>query len=265
MKILQAKKKAFTLIELLVVIAIISILASILFPVFARARENARRASCLSNLKQIGLGVMMYTQDYDEKYPAAVQPNNQEPSADLGGWWYSNYWYWPQLLDPYTKSEQVFFCPSSPKGTTSPFSATQTYNYGANLLIMRNNVSSNVYPPISLASIGSPASTYLLMDAGWNRIDIYEAYTSATGWAYIPGSGAFGAPEKGANTSTYPSDFQTGRHFDGVNITFADGHVKWLKSSVVWNEAKKCHADSNCKYTYTTPPTRASAWNPFAN
>jgi prepilin-type N-terminal cleavage/methylation domain-containing protein/prepilin-type processing-associated H-X9-DG protein len=265
MRALQKSKKGFTLIELLVVIAIIVILASILFPVFARARENARRASCMSNLKQIGLAVMMYTQDYDEKYPASVQPNDQVPPADLGGHWYSNYWYWPQLLYPYTKSEQVFFCPSSPKGVTSPFSATQTYNYGANLLIMRNNGSTNAYPPISLASVDSPASTYLLMDAGWNRIDIYYAFTSTTGWSYIPGSGAFGAPEKGTNTSTYPSDFQTGRHFDGVNITFADGHVKWLKSSAVWNEAKKCHADSNCKFSYTTPPTRASDWNPFAN
>lgn len=65
------KRKAFTLIELLVVIAIIAILAAILFPVFARARENARRSSCLSNLKQIGLGAMMYIQDYDERYPQA--------------------------------------------------------------------------------------------------------------------------------------------------------------------------------------------------
>lgn len=130
---------------------------------------------------------------------------------------------------------------------------------------MRNNGSTNAYPPISLAAVNSPASTYLLMDAGYNRVDVYNAFNATTGWSYIPGSGAFGAPEKGTNTSTHPSEFQTGRHFDGDNMTFADGHVKWLKSSVVWNEAKICHTDINCRYSYTTAPTPNSVWNPFAN
>lgn len=95
-------KTAFTLIELLVVIAIISILAAILFPVFARARENARRASCISNLKQIGLAAMMYAQDYDE---TLVPAWNQEPPGP--------YKQWPELLSPYTQSQQVYVCPSS--------------------------------------------------------------------------------------------------------------------------------------------------------
>src|SRR5690606_2691782 len=102
-------RKAFTLIELLVVIAIISILAAILFPVFARARESARRASCLSNLKQIGIATMMYVQDYDEKYPNG---QNQSVTSGPGGAWGTTYWYWPQILYPYTKSWQVYFCPS---------------------------------------------------------------------------------------------------------------------------------------------------------
>jgi len=169
------------------------------------------------------------------------------------------------LIYPYVKSKQVFFCPSSPKGTSTPFNASQTYNYGSNLLIMRNNSSSNAYPSISLAAVNSPASTYLIMDAGYNRMDVAYFFTSTTGWSYLPGSGAFGAPEKSTNTSTYPADFHTGRHFDGVNVTFADGHAKWLKSAVVWNEAKKCHTDSNCKYYYTTAPSADSAWNPYAN
>jgi prepilin-type N-terminal cleavage/methylation domain-containing protein len=83
---LSARKKAFTLIELLVVIAIIAILASILFPVFARARENARRASCLSNLKQIGLATMMYTQDYDEGYPYALTLIPTDANTPGGTW-----------------------------------------------------------------------------------------------------------------------------------------------------------------------------------
>lgn len=80
------KRKAFTLIELLVVIAILAILASILFPVFARARENARRASCLSNMKQLGLAMMMYVQDYDECYPNAVRATTETPPN--GYTWY---------------------------------------------------------------------------------------------------------------------------------------------------------------------------------
>lgn len=103
-------KSAFTLIELLVVIAIIAILAAILFPVFARARENARRSSCQSNLKQIGLGLLQYSQDYDETSP----PTNFGPGSDN---WYTaqdghNY-KWMDAIYPYVKSEQIFMCPSA--------------------------------------------------------------------------------------------------------------------------------------------------------
>src|SRR5690606_17877441 len=134
-----SRKNAFTLIELLVVIAIISILAAILFPVFARARENARRTSCLSNLKQIGLGIMMYVQDYDEKYPPYQTPNAATPP---GGWqsnWQENtaeVWIWQQIIQPYTKSMQVFVCPS---GLSLVYQGRDTViqtNYGVNSLIM---------------------------------------------------------------------------------------------------------------------------------
>ncbi len=100
-------RKGFTLIELLVVIAIIAILAAILFPVFARARENARRASCQSNLKQIGLGIMQYTQDYDEKYPMR-QYNNTDAGIVNS---------WRRVTFPYTKSSQLYACPSNTNNT----------------------------------------------------------------------------------------------------------------------------------------------------
>src|SRR4028118_560172 len=111
----RAAHRGFTLIELLVVIAIIAILAAILFPVFARARENARRASCQSNLKQIGLGVMQYIQDYDEKFPptyvsldgaagytAPAVNTTPAANADQG---------WAQIIQPYMKSTQLLQCP----------------------------------------------------------------------------------------------------------------------------------------------------------
>ena len=101
-----SRAKGFTLIELLVVIAIIAILAAILFPVFARARENARKASCLSNLKQIGLGLMQYTQDYDEKLPPSRQ------AMAVGSVNNPNY-PWQMMVQPYLKSYQVFKCPSN--------------------------------------------------------------------------------------------------------------------------------------------------------
>src|ERR1700744_4715956 len=111
-------RKGFTLIELLVVIAIIAILAAILFPVFARARENARRSSCQSNLKQIGLGFMQYTQDYDERMPSqtavtynfgiAGDPASGGDSSCFG------------MIAPYIKSVQIFHCPSSTPYTSDP-------------------------------------------------------------------------------------------------------------------------------------------------
>lgn len=109
------KRRAFTLIELLVVIAIIAILAAILFPVFAQAREKARGISCLSNLKQAGLAYAMYTQDYDETTPCQVTPVTQYDADNFavsGGYWY-------MLIQPYTKNWQLFVCPDRSDTTSS--------------------------------------------------------------------------------------------------------------------------------------------------
>src|SRR4028118_1234439 len=132
------KQKGFTLIELLVVIAIIAILAAILFPVFARARENARRASCQSNLKQIGLGVMQYTQDYDEKLP-----NNfyGTVGVDIDP-------KWVDVIQPYVKSTQLFTCPSdsqanrelvTPSANRTGANADKTGSYGWNSAYWNNS------------------------------------------------------------------------------------------------------------------------------
>src|SRR5947209_4314734 len=104
------KRVGFTLIELLVVIAIIAILAAILFPVFAKAREAARKSSCLSNMNQQGKGIMMYTQDYDEKYPG-VRGGNIQPTNNCGTW--------RQVIQSYIKNTQVYRCPSNQTGLSA--------------------------------------------------------------------------------------------------------------------------------------------------
>ncbi len=109
--------RAFTLIELLVVIAIIAILAAILFPVFAQAREKARQTSCLSNMKQIGLGMMQYVQDYDETYSTAYYHNAFNPAS---GGTSLGYTHWSFLLQPYIKSDQIWVCPSDQFGGHAP-------------------------------------------------------------------------------------------------------------------------------------------------
>ncbi|RYG54847.1 DUF1559 domain-containing protein, partial [bacterium] len=121
------RRRAFTLIELLVVIAIIAILAAILFPVFGRARENARRSSCQSNLKQIGLGIMQYTQDYDENFPLSLSLSNSVTSNPPVGW--------ADSIQPYLKSTQIYQCPSDSvaPGTDPTLAGYTDYWYNCNL------------------------------------------------------------------------------------------------------------------------------------
>jgi prepilin-type N-terminal cleavage/methylation domain-containing protein/prepilin-type processing-associated H-X9-DG protein len=208
-------RPGFTLIELLVVIAIIAILAAILFPVFARARENARRASCASNLKQLGLGMMQYAQDYDEKYASisgAVGGDGlavrTTPVGSAGGLNYysvnGNYWAgWVAKIYPYVRSEQVYVCPSDAV-TTYGVSYGLPYNY-------LDSTKTALPLPIyfggtdgpALARFQNPAESAMIIEKGAGGGDQYVL----SGQYYVC------APH----------------HFDGGNVTFVDGHVKWLK------------------------------------
>jgi prepilin-type N-terminal cleavage/methylation domain-containing protein/prepilin-type processing-associated H-X9-DG protein len=249
----QPRKNGFTLIELLVVIAIIAILAAILFPVFARARENARRTSCLSNLKQIGLGVMQYTQDYDELYPRTVQTNatpiNIPGLTNLSFSSVGQVWSWYQMIHPYVKSTQVFLCPSSGAGTT-----VHGGHYGTNQRMMPYYTLTT--PPISLATIVAPVSVYMAMDSGYYMIGTSHVTgsTASNSW-YLPGSGqhnGVSAATAGITTAYRIKDYEKGRHFGSVNMLFADGHVKWLQSTVPYREAVKAGANQPSAWEPTT-------------
>jgi len=155
-------RKGFTLIELLVVIAIIAILAAILFPVFARAREKARQTSCLSNVKEIVLGVLMYVQDNDERFP------RERYSADAIAWYntgayvetkYGNY---QPLVYPYVKNKQVFMCPSSVRSDPAEQFA---YNYAMNSSLSASTT------PLKLPSVKEPTSILMVGDSTYEWID----------------------------------------------------------------------------------------------
>ena len=209
-------KSAFTLIELLVVIAIIAILAAILFPVFARARENARRSSCTSNLKQIGLGVIQYQQDYDEKFPLLRNNGNanEQGGNGFGGTWVA--------IQPYLKSTQILQCPSEP---TAPSDCSTSFtagcgDYAYNLLLGYDP------PPatdknrgLAISAVGSTATTVMALDAYGRYGDEWSEGCGVDG-------GPLPCPAPGLATFPGGDNKAAQRHLETQNVLFCDGHVK---------------------------------------
>ncbi len=189
------KKRAFTLIELLVVIAIIAILAAILFPVFAKAREKARTSSCQSNEKQIGVAFTQYAQDYDEKYPWRE-----------GG---TNTYQWRSMVQPYIKSVQVFKCPSNTSTATFWNDNTVASNYA--MVNGNNDVHEAWRGGLALSAIDKPANKAIVVELrnqGWTE----------WGSSWWGGGGAGSAWDNG-----YAG------HMSQWNVLFYDGHVKIMR------------------------------------
>lgn len=240
----------FTLIELLVVIAIILILAAILFPVFARAREQARKASCQSNLKQIGLGIAMYVQDYDETYPMGRMGN--QPNLE----WYTSVGlagnraaYWFTVTFPYIKNKQVFKCP-----TAGDYAPDLTYNggYGWNYEGTSNcslgyggkgpgygngfgytddsrGTPHNGY--LKMAQVQEPSNTVLLADPTSNGYSSNGRYFNANGRLTIDYLPVLHGGQVGPFTGTTVTLSSTE---GGGNYLFADGHVKYITAKYAY-------------------------------
>ena len=220
----STSRRGFTLIELLVVIAIIAILAAILFPAFARARENARRASCQSNVKQILLGVMQYTQDYDEKYPPMY---TFVPTVGTTiGVWYT-------YTQPYLKSVQLFKCPSDSSSDLARASELlngtgYVVSYAANYFLGRDITEGMV----SLSSVESPSTTVYMSDAGM-QADGTNGTVQATSPLKNGGIRILIDPSISGLAVGTNGDWMgpNPRHLETTVVGYADGHVKALRAN----------------------------------
>lgn len=215
----QSRVRGFTLIELLVVIAIISILAAILFPVFSRARENARRVSCLSNAKQIGLALMQYVQDYDEMLPLYLYRNRPGGLAVRG---------WHTALEPYYKEPQILLCPSASKVHNCEIAtvdAMRSGNWGYNSTFLGSDTilvsgTSSTIKMVSMAAVQAPSETVFVNEIT-GAID-----RSAT---YRPGYWRIHVTAACVGSGAVAGDQIAKWHFGGNNVLFVDGHAKWMR------------------------------------
>ncbi|CAN5726449.1 hypothetical protein BH11ARM2_BH11ARM2_22880 [soil metagenome] len=260
-------RKAFTLIELLVVIAIIAILAAILFPVFAQAKQAAKATSSLSNVKQSGLGMIMYAGDSDDVLPMAFQGTSTDytttppPDASLLAqtgdkcWMWADdgaggcFWTWGETTYPYHKAAQILRDPSGKNASGNPGVA----NYGANFALTGIPIWNPTHPyPTSTTALDDIANKVLISESGNYLVD--QNTFHVPGWGafnYVPGEcpAGFGKPSTaspeidcisgdptswdGANVAKIDGDLRNPRNPGGVTVGWADGHAKSIKVSAL--------------------------------
>lgn len=247
------KRSGFTLIELLVVIAIIAILAAILFPVFAKAREKARQASCLSNFKQLALAWNMYTEE-------------NEGSACPLFMYGTNDMRWEALLRPFVKNEGILSCPSG--GWRFPAQSYSALNdpHGYNTIGVNYNVFN--YPwvfPVTLNDLDRPAETIFLCDSDGMHYVTLPDYTYKAGlgyslrWNWHPtySDGTYPPGKK-----YYPAR-PSNRHIDGANVGFCDGHASYMKYERLFETQVNSAGRKVAYYTQQTagnPAVPRMAW-----
>lgn len=231
------RRRGFTLIELLVVIAIIAILAAILFPVFAQARDRARSTACMSNMRQMGNALQMYLQDYDEQFhkgagivtPAQNGFGAGTAANPIDGW--DN---WPWFYGPYVKNVGIFDCPTSPDGTGNLTGSGwgNDGNYGYNYSGLTRDQGT---PGRSLAEIDRPAETFCFFDSGDPQVR-----AGTNDW---PGLLEELDLNINCDANTWPTGYNKEgalRHAGRANATFVDGHAK----SLSWTQLLTRNADN---------------------
>jgi prepilin-type N-terminal cleavage/methylation domain-containing protein/prepilin-type processing-associated H-X9-DG protein len=225
--------RGFTLIELLVVIAVIAILAAILFPVFAQAREKAHQAQCLTHLRQIGMALKLYVQDYDERFPAQYAASDEiHQVSDAQG-------MWCQQIQPYLRSLDLLHCPSDNISdalrATSPCAAEArnapglpALSYGVNWMLVLNT------PGLPLARIPRPSQTLLVADCTepWTFQACPETDRKGVRWSHIAYANGPPACNRTGGSHFGPHGGHSGagheRHIAGSNLCYVDGHVQYL-------------------------------------